>query len=91
MLSDIRLSNASVALGAGVGAGVGSIIGGVIGGPIGAAAGAAVLGVIATGATISAVGSGYAETPKLYTMHDHIRDHSFAFKQEREERERAGR
>jgi len=91
MLSDYRLSNVSVAVGTGLGAGVGSVIGGAIGGPVGAAVGAFV-GATATGVGISAAGGNRsAPVTKLYTMHDHIRDHSFAFKQEREERERAGR
>ena len=83
------MSNASVVLSAGAGAGVGAVIGGLIGGPVGAAVGAVLCATASSGASVYYGGAGYAEPP-LYTIHEHIRDHSFAFKEEREKRERAG-
>ena len=85
------MSNASVVLSAGAGAGIGAVVGGLIGGPVGAAVGAVLCATATSGASVYYSGAGYGEAPKLYTVHEHIRDNSFAFKDEREKRERAAR
>ncbi len=56
----------------------------------GAGIGAAVCASAGSSVSVYCGGAGYFEPP-LYTIHVHIRDHSFAFKEEREKRERAGR
>ena len=89
MLS-LKRSDTAIGVSAGVGACLGFAVGGVIAGPMGSAIGAVVCAAAAS-ASISAAGAGYADPPKLYTIHDDIRDNSFAFKHEREERERVGR
>ncbi|MEI6985993.1 MAG: hypothetical protein WCK65_07690 [Rhodospirillaceae bacterium] len=96
MSSQVTLSGvgASGAVGSilvtGVGASAGAVVGALLGGPVGAGVGAFVVG--ATCASIGAAGLGRSAPPeKLYTIHDHIRDNSFAFKEEREARDRARR